>query len=147
MESDSSYLINTPMRRKVVYRKLVKLFLEFMPAICVLMIVACVFTWGVTEIPDFAPAHHTVFYRIAGVLISFTWYAFAHIASLFMGFCKLHRAMIGYAYFSALLLNIDRWTNLDAIEPYVVWAIFVVGVIILALVLHLMIINRICKLT
>ena len=143
-ETPRQYAINTPSRRRCFYRRLGALFLQYAPVICALFIVAVAWHYGLGHVPAYVRGQHTLLYRLGAIGISLLWFGFAFLASLYLGFCGLHRGLLSYAYAAFLALYIDRWTDFGAFRPYACWLLVVVGTALLCFVLHKIIRKKPC---
>lgn len=139
------YKVDTLTRRRVFYRALGKLFMEFLPFVCVLFMLALCIHYNTHGVPNWVRHQHHAAYMLFGAAISASWVLYAMLASLHMGFCKLHRAMLAYVWAVCATLYFDQWLGLGVMRPVFQYAYIVAGVVIVIEVLHKMIFRRLCK--
>lgn len=132
----ATYNINTRTRARVAYRSCGRMFLQYIPLVCdIYLCVMCAY-YVIVEPPATAMHDHTLAYMIAGHIVSAAWYFFVLGASYCFGFCRLHRALITYAYIATLMMYCDRWYGFGALSNPSIWVTLTAGVALIGYTLH-----------
>lgn len=137
------YRVESLARRRVFYRALGRLFVEFLPFVCVLFLWALCLHYNLHGVPAWVRHQHHPLYMLFGATISASWVLYAVLASLHMGFCRLHRAMILYGWAVCATLYFDQWIGLGAARLAVQLFYLAAGAVIILRVCYKMIWKKI----
>lgn len=139
----TSRVLVSERRWRVFYKRLGTLVFQFLPSVCVLLMVYLMANFAVRGTEIFPHQHgHSYTYRFLCMTLSLGWFGFLLAASYAFGFCRLHREQITYLYLCALFVWIHRWWTLGSIAPLLSWFATGLGTYIIMVVVWRLIIKK-----